>query len=385
VIALALTSMILLAAADPALRIRCDLDPPSIILGQPCTLRIAVTPADPAIEIIPPKFSHATLALAGESTTDGSRVLTYRVIASGAGNAPAIPARASLGGVSRASNPIRLEVAPVPSRGRPNTFLGGVGPLRIGIRISPPRITLGQSCELVVTLEGEGAFGSAQAPRVGGGAGLIRSGWRPEAPTTREFAYRWTPDTPGTARLAAVRASWYDPATRQFQTAVSETPAVEVVAPERFRPATADSPPPTAENSAAHQSPILVGAAIALATAILAAGAAAYARRPRGLAARGRQLARRLQADAPPGAIAAAFACLLKGDDPGLALATPTPREAAERAEQLGLGAEWAQALSGLLADCDRARFAPEPGDQPREGLAARARSLLEDARVRTP
>lgn len=375
----------LLSADDPPLRIRCDLDPAAIIQGQPCTLRITVTPADPAIRVTLPKFPYASLALAGESTADGSRVLTYRVVASGTGNSPAIPARATLGDVSRASNPIRLKVDPIPSRGRPNTFLGGVGPLRLGIRVSPPRIILGQSCELRVTLEGEGAFGSAQAPRVGAETSLVRSVWRPEAPTDREFIYRWTPDIAGKARLAVVRASWYDPATRQFQTAVSESPAVEVVAPARFRPTEAVPASPPPENRSRRPSAILAGTAIALATAILAVAAIAYARRPRDLAGLGRRLARQLQAGAPPEALAAAFARLLKADDPEISLAALTPREAAERAEQLGLGVEWAQALAELLGDCDRARYAPAPNDQPRGDLAGRAQVLLEGVRVRIP
>lgn len=371
---------------NPISRVRCTLDPPSIILGQRCQLRIVVEPADPSIQVAPPKFPNARLIPAGVETEGRSRIHKFWVIPGGIGSQAATPARARLGPASRASNAIRLNVQPLPGGPQPSTFRGGIGPIQLSVRAEPARITLGQPCELHITLEGNGAYGSSQAPLIEDGPELIRMDWQPETPDTRTFIYRWTPKTTGTALLAPIRISWYDPATRRFAMAVSTTPTVEVIRAERFRLAEdSTAPPHTAESSSSWAGRTIATLAAISGAALLATAFLIRSRRPPSLTAEAQRLARRLAPNAPPEAIVDAFAGLLKTANPGISLATLTPHEAAQRADQLGLDREWTRDLQGLLADCDRARFAATPGQPAGDQLAGRARMLLNGIRFRIP
>lgn len=155
----------------------------------------------------------------------------------------AIKARtAEAGGVAA---PIRVEAITPPGFGRPNWFLGGVGPMEVELIARPESIRLGESVEVSVELRGLGALGSTIRPSLRGTEGsAIEAEVVPLSPTlateggppSRAFPFRFRPTKPGMINLAPVLVAWFDPGTRQYQTIGSRGVSIRVDDPPRFDP-----------------------------------------------------------------------------------------------------------------------------------------------------
>src|SRR5262249_45462710 len=127
-----------------------------------------------------------------------------------------------LGGAMRepvelSSQPVVLDVLPLPEQGKPADFSGAVGRFALEVRASPLEVAAGDPVTLTATLRGEGDLSSVTPPSIAGGDTLrvypVQSVAAPAGspPGTRVFEQVVIPQKPGTVRLPPLRFSWFDP------------------------------------------------------------------------------------------------------------------------------------------------------------------------------
>jgi len=124
------------------------------------------------------------------------------------------------------SDPIQVEVLPLPQQGRPKEFAGAVGRFRLDVQAQPTHVAAGDPVTLKVIIEGQGNMAAVQAPDVGGAEGVkiydpkseekeqisngIYGGWR-------SFEYILIPEQGGMMEIPPVRFAYFDPYAEQYQ------------------------------------------------------------------------------------------------------------------------------------------------------------------------
>ncbi|MGI5862793.1 MAG: BatD family protein, partial [Myxococcales bacterium] len=141
--------------------------------------------------------------------------------------------------VHRASQPVTIEVLPLPP-GAPAGFeAANVGQWRLKAEATPTRVQLGQPITLRVTLEGSGNVRNVAVPKL-----PPINGFKSYDPTTSEkistakgryggrrtLEYLLMPTQTGTFEIPPLVFSYFDPATRDYRQAASEPIRVEVEA-----------------------------------------------------------------------------------------------------------------------------------------------------------
>lgn len=131
------------------------------------------------------------------------------------------------------SRAIRLNVAEVPSTGRPAEFLGGVGPFTLNAGVEPSRLLLGQTFEYRIEVKGPGARGMIRQPvlkRFENQSLGLRVQALPvefaEDQASRIFRYRVRAQRSGEFRLPPVSLASFDPISHRFIT--KATPGLRV-------------------------------------------------------------------------------------------------------------------------------------------------------------
>ena len=136
------------------------------------------------------------------------------------------------------SDPLTLEVLPVPDQGRPTSFRGHVGTLEVTSRVNGTDIAVGESVTLEVTVVVEGHVEGLPDPVIELSSGFEAS--EPEIETdfsnrryklqgTRTYTYHLTATTPGTHVIPAVVMSYFDPETESYGTTRSHPFTITVV------------------------------------------------------------------------------------------------------------------------------------------------------------
>jgi hypothetical protein len=253
---------------------------------------------------------------------------------------------------------VAAEIEALPEAGRPAGFGGLVGPVRWSAILTPERVALGSSTRLSVVAIGSGNTWLAPSParQLESVPGLELFERPPELARDagrelvwrRYFAFDLVPRRAGRLALPELRLAHFDPAARAYAETRVALPALDV----REAPAAAE-PAPARRAPAAPGDPLArARGRIALASAAFAAlvlGAvgllrrrrrAVRAARPRGAAGwlrEARAADARGDADAALAAATRALACALDGAAPG----------------------PWAERAEALVAQLERARFAP--------------------------
>ena len=138
------------------------------------------------------------------------------------------------------SEPLALEVLPLPAEGRPASFRGHVGALEVTSRVDGTRVEAGETVTLRVRVLVDGHVDGLPEPQIDFPSGFSVS--EPEIDTVfpdgrnmlrgeREYVYRLTAVDPGAYRIPAVEMSWFDVATESYRTSRSHPLAITVVPP----------------------------------------------------------------------------------------------------------------------------------------------------------
>ena len=164
------------------------------------------------------------------------------------------PARQS---IDLTSQPLVLDVQPLPEQGKPSDFSGAVGHFTLEVRAAPLDVTAGDPVTLTYTLRGEGDLSSVVPPALTGSDALRVYPVQPAATPpgnaagARTFEQVVIPQQPGSVRLPAVRFSWFDPDARAYRVA-QHAPVILTVkaAPQGAGPQIVGAPPERTARSA---------------------------------------------------------------------------------------------------------------------------------------
>ncbi|MYA63213.1 MAG: protein BatD [Gemmatimonadetes bacterium] len=118
-----------------------------------------------------------------------------------------------------ATDPIPLEVVPLPGEGRPESFRGHVGRLEVGSRVDRTHLVVGDTMTLRVEVSRDGPSMAAPDPEVAFPDGfevmdpeIDDTGVRRYTLSgTRVYSYRLVATQEGSFRIPAVEMSWFDP------------------------------------------------------------------------------------------------------------------------------------------------------------------------------
>ena len=136
------------------------------------------------------------------------------------------------------SDPLTLEVIPLPGEGRPESFRGHVGTLEVVSWVDRTRVVVGETTTLQVEVAVEGLAEALPEPEIefprgftvsgpetGGEGSYGRDGMR----GTRTYTYHLTAITPGRYEIPAVEMSWFDAGTESYGTTRGHPFTVTVV------------------------------------------------------------------------------------------------------------------------------------------------------------
>ncbi len=120
-----------------------------------------------------------------------------------------------------ASNPVQVQLKPLPAEGRPQGFSGLVGSFDVQAELERDRVSVGDSVTLTLNVRGDGVLAGLELPpaleseslRVYDDvpdikAGLVGGGYRSRAVLRRALV----PTAEGEVTLPPIRLTWFDPA-----------------------------------------------------------------------------------------------------------------------------------------------------------------------------
>ena len=155
--------------------------------------------------------------------------------------------------IELASQPLVLDVLPLPEQGKPADFSGAVGHFALDVRAAPLEVTAGDPVTMTYTLHGEGDLSSVVPPAIAGSDTLrvypVQPATTPPGSPagTRAFEQVVIPQRAGSVRLPAIRFSWFDPEARAYR--VAQPPPVVLAvkaAPQSAGPQIVGAPAQTA-------------------------------------------------------------------------------------------------------------------------------------------
>ena len=123
-----------------------------------------------------------------------------------------------------ATDPIPLEVVPLPGEGRPESFRGHVGRLEVRSRVDRTHLEVGDTLTLRIEVSRDGPSMAAPDPEVAFPAGFevgepeiddtAMRGYRLSG--TRVYSYRLVAAREGSFRIPPVEMSWFDPESESY-------------------------------------------------------------------------------------------------------------------------------------------------------------------------
>ena len=141
------------------------------------------------------------------------------------------------------SDPIPIEVLPLPATGQPEHFTGAVGRYQMTTTVEPNRAKVGDPLELQISLSGSGALDNTPVPEPASWDGFKTHQATSEIEYTdlrhlssrKQFKRMIIPTDPKLTHVPALQFSYFDPATAQYVTLTSPPTPVKI---------TGSTPPP---------------------------------------------------------------------------------------------------------------------------------------------
>jgi len=138
---------------------------------------------------------------------------------------------------SVSSNPIDIEVMPLPTQNRPEGFSGAVGEYNLEASVDKTEVDTDEAITLKITISGIGNIRLLPKPKV-----IIPADFEQYEPKETErinrkdntisgsktFEYVLVPRFPGTQRIKPVTFSFFNPKTRQYETLTSPETVIQV-------------------------------------------------------------------------------------------------------------------------------------------------------------
>ncbi|MFP3940205.1 MAG: hypothetical protein ACLF0P_07855 [Thermoanaerobaculia bacterium] len=164
--------------------------------------------------------------------------------------------------MERESNPVTLEVRPLPAEGAPaggpGSFTGPVGPVELQARLEPADLPVDRGATLTVVASGEGYLEALSPPALSlsdtaDGLDVLGPDASPAPGTPGDHSNRcWrfllVPRRPGSWELPALELPYFDPRSGEYRTARAEIP--KLVARPRSPGASGEGPPHTIRSAA---------------------------------------------------------------------------------------------------------------------------------------
>jgi hypothetical protein len=144
--------------------------------------------------------------------------------------------RPSLAHESVSSNQLTFHIHTLPQEGRPDSFTGAIGQLKVTGDAEPASVTVGQPVTLHFTVSGEGNFDYVKCPPL-----TADPAWKSYTPSSttdyldesrtqgvKKFEQAIIPQKNGTLPLPAADFSYFDPTTKQYVDVPIHLPSVTV-------------------------------------------------------------------------------------------------------------------------------------------------------------
>lgn len=134
------------------------------------------------------------------------------------------------------SDPITIEVLPLPTNGRPEHFTGAVGQYQMTATVEPNSAQVGDPMELRISLAGKGTLDNTPAPDPAAWQGFKTHPATSEIQYTdlrhlssrKQFKRMIIPTDPKLTHVPALQFSYFDPATAQYVTLTSPPTPVKI-------------------------------------------------------------------------------------------------------------------------------------------------------------
>ncbi len=134
------------------------------------------------------------------------------------------------------SDPIPIEVLPLPATGKPEQFTGAVGQYQMTTTVEPNRAKIGDPMELRISLAGSGALDNTPVPEPASWNGFKTHPATSEIEYTdlrhlssrKQFKRMIIPTDPKLTHVPALQFSYFDPVTEQYVTLTTPPTPVEI-------------------------------------------------------------------------------------------------------------------------------------------------------------
>ena len=136
------------------------------------------------------------------------------------------------------SDPIPIEVLPLPATGKPEQFTGAVGQYQMNTTVEPNRAKIGDPMELRISLAGSGALDNTPVPEPASWNGFKTHPATSEIEYTdlrhlssrKQFKRMIIPTDSKLTHVPALQFSYFDPVTEQYVTLTTPPTPVEITA-----------------------------------------------------------------------------------------------------------------------------------------------------------
>lgn len=131
--------------------------------------------------------------------------------------------RGTLAPVFGVSDPVSVEIKPVPLKGRPESWCGVIGDLDVESNIAPTSAKVGEPLTLTLHLSGTGSLSDAFPPDLTTNAAVnsqfrIYDATSKPVPNGRVFTYSLRAKEAGSIRFPAIDLSWFNPLLEKYVT-----------------------------------------------------------------------------------------------------------------------------------------------------------------------